>query len=136
MSYTSERTVEMNKRADEISALNVGDGLTVSLYTDAEAGTIIKKTAKTITMQEDHAKLDNWKPEIIPGGFAGHCVNQHEQKYTYERNERGSIIKVSLRTCIDTEGNERRMWKRSGTGVRQGGGNVYPGRRKFHDYNF
>lgn len=135
--YTARRTAEINADADAIAALPVGAHISVSLYTDINAYTIIKKTATTILLQADKATLDpNWKPEFIPGGFAGHCTNQRDQTYTYDRDPNGATIKISLRRSKDENGNERRRWKKAGVGTFEGGGNVYPGRRKFHDYNF
>ncbi len=137
MSYTAERTAEINEAADAISNLTVGDGVTVSVWTDCDAYTIIRKTPKTITLQMDKATLSpDWKPEFIVGGFAGHCVNQADQRYTYERDENEHTIKITLRSWLDDEGSERRRWKRSGTGTNSQGGSAYAGRRKFHDYNF
>jgi hypothetical protein len=134
---TAERTADMNKYADRISALAIGDGVTVSIWTDCEAYTIIKRTATTMTLREDKAtRSPNFKPEFVAGGFAGHCVNQNEQSYTYEPNLTGPTTKVSLRRWTDEEGNERRLWKKVGVGKFERGGNVYPGRSKFHDYNF
>jgi hypothetical protein len=51
----------------------VGDGATVCHYSDRTACTVIRISAsgKTVWMQEDTAVLDDWKPEFIPGGFAG-----------------------------------------------------------------
>jgi hypothetical protein len=135
--HTAERTAEINAYADRISALAIGEGVTVSVWTDAEAYTLIKRTATTMTLREDKATRNpNFKPEIVAGGFIGHCINQHEQTYTYEPDLAGVTIKVSLRRWTDEEGNERRRWKKVGTGTFERGGNVYPGRSKFHDYNF
>lgn len=137
MSYTAEDTARLNARADAISALSVGDGLTVSLWTDADAYTIIKKTASTMILRRDMATLNpSFKPEIIPGGFAGHCTNQSDQTYAYEPDPQGHEIKITLRHWKDSEGNTRRVWKRAGVGIRESGGSVSVGRRKFHDYNF
>lgn len=137
MTYTAKRTAEINAYADRISAAALGDGVTVSVWTDCEAYTIIKRTATTMTLQEDKATMSpNFKPEFVAGGFAGHCVNQGDQTYTYEADPAGPTIKVSLRRWTDEEGNERRLWKKVGTGKFERGGNVYPGRSKFHDYNF
>lgn len=135
--HTAERTAEINADADALSALKVGDGVTVSLWSDCEAYTIIKRTPTTMTVQQDKATLSpDWKPEFIPGGFVGHCTNQSEQTYTYERDESGYVMKITLRVWTDGEGNERRKWKRKGSRVSEIGGNVFLGRRKFHDYNF
>ena len=137
MTYTAKRTAEINAAADAISNLNVGDGVTVSVWTDCDAYTIIRKTPKTITLQMDKATLSpDWKPEFIVGGFAGHCVNQADQRYTYERDENEHTIKITLRSWLDDDGNERRRWKRSGVKTFEQGGSAYAGRRKFHDYNF
>jgi len=135
--YVADRTAQINERADAISALGIGEGVSVSLWTDVEAYTIIKRTRTTITLQQDKATLDpSFKPEFIPGGFAGHCTNQADQTYTYERDPNGAIVKISLRRWKDEQGNERRIWKTSGVGTFEHGGNAYIGRRKFHDYNF
>ena len=137
MTHTAERTADINAYADRISAAALGDGVTVSVWTDCDAYTVIKRTATTMTLQEDTATMSpNFKPEFVAGGFAGHCINQGDQTYTYEPNLTGSKIKVSLRRWTDEEGNERRLWKKVGTKTFERGGNVYPGRRKFHDYNF
>lgn len=107
-----------------INNVNVGDGVTVVIYTDMEAYTIVAKTAKSIKIQKDDAKLDNWKPEIIPGGFAGHCVNQDSQKYTYTQNKENSTMVI----YADKDGNYKQK------GYRRP--NVYLGRKKYYDYNF
>ncbi|MCP5535405.1 MAG: hypothetical protein H7A51_04125 [Akkermansiaceae bacterium] len=102
----------------------VGDGATVCRYSDRTACTIIKVSAsgKTIHLQEDVATLDDWKPEIVQGGFAGHCVNNTSQRYTYHPNPEGAVYRASLRKDgrYRTTNNER----------------VIPGRHHFHDYNF
>ena len=102
----------------------VGDGATVHYYSDSEAYTIIKRTAKTLTLRRCKATLDpNFKPEWIPGGFAGHCTNQHEQTYTYEEDENGRITKA--------------YWSEAKQGFyAEGCLYVTPGRREFYDYNF
>ena len=106
--------------------VQVGDGVTVCYYSDRHAGTVIKRTAKSITVQRDKATLDpNWKPEFIVGGFAGHCTNQNEQTYTYERDEEGTV--------------ETFRW-RDKYGSYCGSGDqpikIINGRHEFYDYNF
>jgi hypothetical protein len=137
MTYTAERTAEYNASADAITALNVGDGVSVSVWSDVDAYTIVKKTPTTITLRRDNAELIN-REELVfhAGGFAAHCENQHVQRYEYSPNLEGNEIKISLRSWSDEEGNERRKWKRSGTRTFEGGGNAYAGRRAFHDFNF
>lgn len=123
---------EMTKLAQEFNEKNltpanvkVGDGVTIHLYSDAHAGTIVKVTKTSITIQRDKATLNpEWKPEIIPGGFAGHCTNQSDQTYTYERNENGQT--------------ETFRWSKKYNRFRDGknGRSITKGRREFYDYNF
>jgi hypothetical protein len=134
--YDIEQAAEINARADAISALQVGDGVTVSVWTDSDAYTIISRTATRMTLQQDKATLDpSWKPEWVAGGFAGHCTNQDEQSYTYERDPNGHTVEISLRQYTHAN-TERRVWKRKGVGRKEIGGGVSVGRHKFHDYNF
>lgn len=121
------------KKADEYNeerlspvTAKVGDGVTVCLWSDRHAATIIKRTATTITLQYDKATIDpDFKPEFIVGGFAAHCTNQEEQSYTYERNPEGAI--------------ETYRWSKKNARY-QGGGDgsikVIKGRHEFYDYNF
>ena len=102
----------------------VGDGATVCHHSDRTACTVIRisPSGKTVWMQEDTATLDDWKPKFIPGGFAGHCVNNTEQRYIYQSNLHGVIHRASRR---------KEGWFRTTNGEP-----VIPGRRHFHDYNF
>lgn len=105
--------------------LKVGDGVTCKMWSDAHAFTVIKRTAKTITIQQDEAILSkDFKPEIVPGGFAGVCVNMYDQSYTYERNPNGATY-----TC---------RWSDKLGGFKNplGYGCVCIGRHEFYDYNF
>lgn len=105
--------------------LKVGDGVTCHMWSDAHAFTVIKRTAKTITIQQDEAILSNdFKPEIIPHGFVGTCINMYDQKYTYERNPNGATY-----TC---------RWSDKLGGFKNplGNGCVSIGRHEFYDYNF
>ena len=104
--------------------IKVGDGVTVHLYSDAHAATVIKVTACSVTVQYDKATLDpNFKPEWIAGGFAAHCTNQDEQTYTYERNPKGRI--------------ETYRWSnRYGSYGTPGNLRLTKGRHEFYDYNF
>ena len=135
--WIAERTAEINTAADAITALHVGDGVSVSVWTDVDAYTIVKKTPTTITLRADTAELLNREElRFTAGGFAAHCDNQADQRYSYEANPEGHEVKISLRRWADEEGNERRQWKRSGTKTFESGGNAYAGRHAFRDYNF
>lgn len=103
--------------------VEVGDGVTVNLWSDSHAYTVIKRTPKTITIQQDKATLDpNFKPEWIPGGFAGHCINQEEQTWTYEPNPNGEILRI--------------RWSEKHEAWRYLNKNLTMGRHEFYDYNF
>lgn len=135
--WIAERTAEINAAADAISALNIGDGVTVSVWTDRDAYTIIKKTPTTITLRADKAELIN-RDELRfdVGGFFAHCENPEDQRYSYEADPQGREINISLRRWTDEDGNERRKWKRWRTRTFEPGGNAYAGRRAFRDFNF
>lgn len=106
--------------------IEVGDGVTYRLWSDAYACTVIKKTKKTLLIQRDKATLDpNFKPEWVAGGFAAHCTNNGDQEYTYERNENGEIYR-----CNWSEKNGRYQ---SGC---DGSIRITRGRHEFYDYNF
>mgnify|MGYP000952043736 FL=1 len=102
----------------------VGDGATIRHYSDRTACTVIRisPSGKTIWTREAIATLDDWKPEIVPGGFAGHCVNNAEQTYQYSPNPDGAVHRASRR---------KDGWFRTTNGEP-----VILGRHHFHDYNF
>lgn len=103
----------------------VGEGVTMHLYSDSHAGTIVKVTKATITVQRDNAIIDpNFKPKFIPGGFAGHCTNQNEQKYTYEQNPNAEMITFRW-------SNKYGMYRNDKIGMK-----VTKGRKEFYDYNY
>lgn len=103
--------------------VEVGQGATVCLYSDRFAGTIIKVTKTTITIQRDKAIPNkDFKPEFEVGGFAGHCVNQDEQSYTYERNEKGT-------TQVFRWSKKNRRYQKDRIFLSKG-------RHEFYDYNF
>lgn len=120
------RELEWEIFKEQHREIEVGDGATICLHSDKHAGTVIKKTKTTITIQRDKAILDEkFKPDLIPGGFAAHCTNQSEQSYTYECNPDGTT--------------ETFHWSEK-KGRYQGGGDgsivVTNGRHEFYDYNF
>ena len=104
--------------------VKVGDGATVCYWTDMEAGTVISRTAKTLTIQRDKATLsEDFKPDFVPGGFFGTVINQDEQTYTYEPDPQGRIFKA--------------YWSDRKHGFfAQQCLRVVKGRHEFYDYNF
>ena len=124
--YTKRRYLELQRHIERNRELDVGDGCTYHLWSDAYACTVIKKTKKTITIQRDKATLSpNFKPEWVAGGFAGHCTNAEEQEYTYERNPNGEVY-----VCHWSEKEGR---YRSGS---DGSFKISVGRNEYYDYNF
>ena len=115
--------LEYDLEVAERFEVQVGDGVTYHVWSDAQACTVIKRTAKSITIQEDEATLDpNFKPEWIEGGFAGHCTNQNEQTYTYKSNPTGR--KITAR------------WSDKYGAFMYSGKAITNGRHQFYDYNF
>lgn len=123
--FDKERELQRELISVNMMNVKVGDGITLDLYSDSYAYTIIARTAKTITIQRDKATLKkDFKPEIIVGGFAGYCVNQNEQEYDYERNPKGQTMVIRW-----SEKNQR--WS-----APKGYRCVSLGRHEFYDYNF
>lgn len=100
-----------------------GDGMTVCLWSDRHAYTVIKKTKTTVTLRRCKATLSpDFKPEFIVGGFVAHCTNQNEQTYTYEEDPDGEVIIAH--------------WSQKKAGYYTNGAHVIAGRHEFYDYNF
>ena len=62
----------------------------------------------------------DFKPDITPGGFAGHCNNSDEQKWIYEIDPNGYIQKI--------------RWSKKGQG--HGYFKVEDSPYYYYDYNF
>lgn len=83
----------------------------------------IKRTAKTRTLAKVEIKRDpEWKPEMIPGGFAAHCTNQQQQTWLYDHVDMDATVTVRM--------NKKGEWVRHGTRYTEDRA-VY-----FYDYNF
>lgn len=101
------------------------------LYTDGEPFEVVRVISdKTMEIRQMKATLSpDWKPDIIPGGFAGHCVNQNEQVWLYESDP--SMPVVRMRKVKPTHANRLMTWK-----SKYGHHRLSDKPRKFHDYNF
>lgn len=97
-----KETAFINAAADEISALEIGDSVSVWRYRGFDAYTIIDKKPKVITLDED-------------------CPFARKFPEAFR-------IKISLRFWTDEEGKERRKWKRESFTVQGQRGNVYIGK--------
>jgi len=81
----------------------------------------VNKSGKTIKVREMDAKLvDGWKPEILEGGFSGHCANNRTQEYTYKSNKNNPTF----------------ILRKSKIGFGKGKYKVSSIPRRFYDYNF
>lgn len=118
----------------------VGQGATFCLWTDCHACTVIevRRNGKEAVLQRDKATLLNGfnsdEPDALtftPGGFAGHTSGT--QRYSYERDPNGQIIRVSRRTLKNGEV----IWKQVGQPTKSPGATAtFNGRHEHHDYNF
>ena len=115
-----ERITTFNRTALTPATVKVGDGVTINLWSDRHAATVIKVTAKTVTVRRDKATLN---PDFIPGGFAAHCTNQSEQRYTYEPDEKGEIRTFHWSDKFQRYGQPGNL-------------TLSKGRHEFYDYNF
>jgi hypothetical protein len=116
-----------------MSELQTGDGATHRIWTDYHAGTVIKRTPKTIWWQRDKATLLNGPNSgeadamrVYPGGFAAHF--EGVQRYAYERQPDARIERFTLR--------KNRVWKRAGSSLSDPGFTLSPGRHEHRDFNF
>ena len=104
--------------------IQLGDGVTVNLWSDRYAATVIKVTKSSVTVRRDKATLNpDFKPEWIPGGFAAHCTNQEEQSYTYEPDESGTVYTFRWSNKYQRYGQPGNL-------------SLSKGRHEFYDYNF
>ncbi len=77
---------EMEKYANQIGYSDINPFEVVKIHTD-----------RKITVREmDAERSPDWKPKIIDGGFAGHCENNHSQKWEIKSNENGREIVIRL----------------------------------------
>ena len=102
--------------------VEVGDGVTVHLWTDSHAYTVIARTAKTLTLRRCKA-IRMFTPEWVVGGFSAICTNQGDQEWAYEEDEYGAI--------------EKAHWSDKKNGFYVNGCCCCSvGRHEYYDYNF
>ena len=127
--YTLKNLKRMISQYGEVKLLptnvKVGDGVTVNLWTDRYAATIIKVTKCSLTVRRDRAIRDpEWMPKYLPGGFSAYCFNNDDQRYiAYEPDEAGSIYTFRWSGKYQRYG-------------RPGDLTLSKGRHEFYDYNF
>jgi hypothetical protein len=94
-------------------------------YSDVEPHEVIREvSAKCLEIRAMSAALDpTWKPDMIPGGFSAHTVNNGEQRWLIRSSEASPVIRIRL---------GKRGWK-----DKHGNRYVLSDKpRKFYDYNF
>lgn len=114
--------MESVKEKEEIK---YGTGVTQFGYTDCYPWEVIKVISEqTLEIRAMRAELDpSWKPNITPGGFAGHCLNNQEQRWNLFSDPNGRVIRIRKKKDRDEWGYK--------------GGRFKVGKaQKFHDYNF
>jgi hypothetical protein len=65
-------------------------------YSDAYPYEVVKVVSdKTVEVRAMDSELDpNWKPETIPGGYAGHTVNNFSQEWIITSNPEHPVIRI------------------------------------------
>lgn len=103
----------------------VGKFMNYRGWTDVEPFEIVKVVSdKTVVVRPMKAELDpSWQREVSPGGFAGHTVNNHEQKWIITSDPQAPEHRVRL---------GKKGWKDAHGGYYS----LSDSPRKFHDYNF
>lgn len=95
------------------------------MYSDVRPYEVIRQISdKTMEVREMAAIIDpNFKPEIAPGGFAGHCVNQADQTYFYKSDDSQPVIRIRKRK-------DGKWYSKMGRHI------IANAPRYFYDYNF
>lgn len=129
-------TEKTTSAPESLDHAEVGEGATWRILSDCWAGTIIKKTAKTITWQRDKSTLLNGansdaedKLTVSVGGFCAHTSGR--QRYSYQPDTDGSIVKFSRRDY-----GKRVVWLKTGHRSRSPGNTLTLGRHEHFDFNF
>lgn len=66
-------------------------------YSQTYPWVVVSETAMTKTLAKVNVKRDpEWKPHIIPGGFAGHCDNQHEQTWLFDKIDEARTMTIQM----------------------------------------
>ena len=67
-------------------------------YSDVTPFEVVKVVSeKTVEVRKmDATKDDSVKLDWMVGGFAGHCVNQHDQKWHITSNNSNPVMRIRL----------------------------------------
>lgn len=112
-------------RKEYYNEMEVGDHCHVCHWSDISPVTVVKRTAKTITVRFDKARLSpDWQPKFIIGGFSAHCTNNEEQEWIIEEDP--SSIHTEVFRWSEVYNKFRN----------KSGESLFPGWLKHYDYNF
>lgn len=94
-------------------------------YSDINPYEVVRAISdKTLEIRRMNAERDpSYKPEFVPGGFSGHCVNQLDQEWIITSDPDAAVIRIRL---------GKRGWK-DASGARY---QLSDKPVKFYDYNF
>jgi hypothetical protein len=69
-------------------------------YSDVQPYEVVRVVSeKTIDIRPMSVDRDpNWKPEIIAGGFMGHCTNQDKQTWIITSDEEAETVRIRYST--------------------------------------
>lgn len=96
-------------------------------YSDVHPYEVINASTsgKVLTVRSMAAVRDpDWKPEMVAGGFAGHCTNQNAQQWIITPDPKGIVVKIRLHKDGRWYDSHKARYALSNTP------------RKFYDYNF
>lgn len=95
-------------------------------YSDVNPYEVVREVSgKTLEVRAmEYERDESVKLEWVVGGFAGHCVNQRDQKWFYSSNEENPVIRIRL--------SKSGVWKDKYGNKYDLADKPY----KFHDYNF
>jgi hypothetical protein len=94
-------------------------------YSDVTPFEIVRVVSdKTVEIRGMIANRDTtWTPEVVPGGFVGHCTNQDEQRWVILSDP----TRPTFRIRLGKKGWKDKYGSRYSLSTRP---------RRFHDYNF
>lgn len=119
--YKMEIRIVRHKKAKfQVTEDLIGKYINQVLWSDVKpVGKIVGIKGKTKVLIQPVVASENLaKMEFIAGGFAGHCVNQYDQRYEF--SEDGEVYE----SPISNTRMKKKFWKITD----------YPS--KFYDYNF
>lgn len=123
-SYDEIKEQESKMLEEWYNEMAVGDHCHICHYSDVSPVTVVKRTAKTITVRYDKAERDpEWKPEWIPGGFSAYCTNNDEQRWIISEDLDGKTDVFRWSKVYNVFRNKH-------------GEKLFPEWRKHYDYNF